>query len=151
MYCQKCGAAVTPGLNYCNRCGTELEGAKKLSDAQIESLIWAIVGVTVGGISVIIGLMAVMKNVVNFPVEIIAAITFLSFFMILIADAVFVWLLLKRNRASQRPGEDIPLIESKTQKLIDMPAQSELNQPIPSVVEDTTRNLEPVPLKAKSK
>jgi uncharacterized OB-fold protein len=56
MYCSFCGTALTPGLSYCNRCGAEL-GANDRSvarpkEAPQESLVWAIVAVTVVGLGV---------------------------------------------------------------------------------------------------
>jgi predicted amidophosphoribosyltransferase len=70
MYCSSCGAAVSQDLSYCNRCGAKLNGVKgdsaiKLSEAKPESLINAIVAVFVCGLGAIIGLMAVMKAVLN--------------------------------------------------------------------------------------
>jgi hypothetical protein len=69
MYCSFCGTALTAGLSYCNRCGAELgpdRSAARPKEAPQESLVWAIVAVTVVGLGGIIGLMAVMKEVLHF-------------------------------------------------------------------------------------
>src|SRR5882724_1195797 len=96
MYCSSCGSAVTPGLSYCNRCGSELtakKAAPKNTTQLSESLVWAIVGVSVGGLALIIGLMAVMKNELHFDNQLIVLISLLSFLLLLAAETVFIWLL----------------------------------------------------------
>lgn len=150
MFCSACGAEVSPDLNFCNRCGKELTGGIKQSATEIESFIWAIVGITIGGIGVIIGLMAVMKNVIGFDAGVIMTITFLSFFMLLIADVTFIILLLKRSGAMNKKANNHQIKQSDTQKFAEMPtaasARAALNESTlpPIVTEDTTRNLEPV-------
>lgn len=146
MFCSTCGAEVLAGLNYCNRCGNELGGASKQSPTEIESFVWAIVGITVGGIGVIIGLMAVMKNVIGFNNDVIMLVTFMSFFLVAIANTAFIVLLLKRNGVFRNKKENNDrLKEAATQKLVGMPAAQQLTDAMPpSIVEDTTRNLEPV-------
>jgi hypothetical protein len=145
MFCSTCGASVLPDLNYCNRCGKELIGGSKQSATEIESFIWAIVGITVGGIGVIIGLMAVMKNVIGFDTGVIMTVTFLSFFMLLIADVTFIMLLLKRSGGLNKSERNNKLKQAETQKLVEMPAAQQLYEAMPpTVTEDTTRNLESV-------
>ncbi|MGC2236275.1 MAG: zinc ribbon domain-containing protein [Pyrinomonadaceae bacterium] len=150
MFCSACGAEVSPDLNFCNRCGKELIGGIKQSATEIESFIWAIVGVTIGGIGVIIGLMAVMKNVIGFDTDVIMIVTFLSFFMLLIADVAFISLLLKRSGAMNKKANNHQIKQAEAQKLVEMPAASSaraaLNESTlpPIVTEDTTRNLEPI-------
>lgn len=143
MYCQTCGAEVSPGLNFCNRCGIEI-GRFKQSSTLTESLIWAIVAVTVAGIGVIIGLIAVMKNVAGLSIEVITVITLIGFFMILAVNAAFIRMLLKGPVTESGTEKNNRLKQAETQKLLEMPPTNGLNEPIPSVVEDTTRNLEPV-------
>lgn len=150
MFCSACGAEVSPDLNFCNRCGKELIGGIKQSATEIESFIWAIVGITIGGIGVIIGLMAVMKNVIGFDTDVIMIVTFLSFFMLLTADVAFIMLLLKRSGGLNKSKRNNKLKQAETQKLVEMPAASSaraaLNESTlpPIVTEDTTRNLEPI-------
>jgi len=145
MFCSTCGAALKPGLNYCSRCGKEQSGAGKQSATEFESLIWAIVAITVGGISVVIGLIAVMKEVAGLSSEVITIISLVCFFLIFIADLAFIWLLLKRNRTGGKSAAVNELKEASTQKLVEMPAAQQLSGAMPpSVTEHTTRNLEPV-------
>lgn len=145
MFCSSCGAAVTPELNYCKRCGNELGGAVKKSDSLTEAMVLSIVGVTVGGIGVIIGLMAVMKNVIGFDNELIFIATLLSFFLVLVADVALIMLLLTRSRAGKKLSKKARLKEAEAQRLYEAPAR-ELAEPmpIPTITEHTTRSLEPV-------
>jgi hypothetical protein len=151
MFCSSCGAAITPELNYCKRCGTELGGVIKQSGTEIESLIWAIVGVTVGGIAVLIGLVAVLKEVFGSDTKLIGVLSVMSFFLLLIADVSLIWLLLTRSRTKKKPAVNAHLKEAEAQRLYDAPAR-ELAEPMPmpSVTEHTTRSLEPA-LREKKK
>jgi uncharacterized paraquat-inducible protein A len=148
MYCSSCGAAVTPGLSYCNRCGTQLNSARsddgKPAELFPESLVWALVAVSVGGIGAMIGLMAVMKESLNFDSEQIVLFSLLSFAMLLGAEAVFIWMLLRRNRRktdAKEPAGMTQLNASYTKELGEgqMPME-----PARSVTEHTTHTLEPV-------
>jgi hypothetical protein len=145
MFCSSCGAAITPELNYCKRCGAELSGAIQQSKTEIESLIWAIVGITIGGIGVIIGLMVVMKEVIGFDNKLIGLVASGSFFMLLIAEITFVLMLLSRINARKKAAHNQQLSDADAQKLYEAPAR-ELAEPMPfpSVTEHTTRTLDPV-------
>lgn len=155
MFCSACGASVTPELNYCKRCGVELGGAGKVSvkasESMNEALVLSIVGVTVGGLGVIIGLMAVMKNVIGFSTEVILAITLLSFFLVFVGDAALIWMLLTRARTAKKTAENKnQLKEAAAQKLYEAPAR-ELAEPMPmpSITEHTTRTLDAIPREQK--
>ena len=147
MYCSFCGTALTPGLSYCNRCGAEL-GAKDRSaarpkEAPQESLVWAIVAVTVVGLGGIIGLMAVMKEVLHFNDAQIMAFSLLFFLAFLGVDAVFIWLLLRSKfgggygewMAQQKAPSTIELSEARARVL---------PEPASSITEHTTRTMDPV-------
>ena len=76
MYCSSCGAAVAPALSYCNRCGAKMGGVTasqtdSVALLSLDSLVWAIVGVYVFGLGAIMGLLAVMKQVLAFDVGIL--------------------------------------------------------------------------------
>lgn len=152
MYCSSCGSAVTPGLSYCNRCGAELNanpatkesGGTKGSDLP-ESLVWAIVAVSVGGLGVLIGLMAVMKNELHFANGLIALFSLLSFVLLLAAESIFIWLLLSsQRRARENEAADTPQLKGTATKELGEPQGRMLAEPAMSVTEHTTRTLEPV-------
>jgi hypothetical protein len=146
MYCSSCGTRVASGLSYCSRCGGEVGAEDRtvpLAPPPIpEFLIWAIVGVSVGGLSLIIGLMAVMKWA-GFDLGLIAMFTILSFLLLLGAESVFIWLLLRLRRPAIKPIALTHSREITTKELVDKQVRS-LPEPVPSVTEQTTRTLEPV-------
>ena len=154
MYCSSCGSAVTAGLSYCNRCGAELNAnstTKKSDEVKgtdlPESLVWAIVSVSVGGLGVMIGLMAVMKNELHFANGMIFLISLLSFALLLGAEAIFIWLLLSSQRRAlrrEREGTVTTQFKEVATKELGEPQGSFLPEPAVSVTEHTTHTLEPV-------
>lgn len=154
MYCSSCGSAVTPGLSYCNRCGAGLStklAAKKSGGAKgsqlPESLVWAIVAVSVGGLALLIGLMAVMKNELHFANGLILLFSLLTFVLLLGAESVFIWLLLSSQRRAQgreNGAADITQLKGTATRELSEPQERLLAEPGVSVTEHTTRTLEPV-------
>jgi hypothetical protein len=151
MYCSSCGSAVTPGLSYCNRCGAELSSKKSGSakGAQLsESLVWAIVAVSVGGLALIIGLMAVMKHELHFDNQLILLLSLLSFLLLLAAEGVFIWFLfnsVRQARLRERETGDVTKLRGSPTKELDEARERFLNEPALSVTEQTTRTFDPVP------
>ena len=146
MYCSTCGATVTEGLSYCNRCGAEVAGKNRtvpLKPAPVpEFLVWAIVGVSLGGLSILVGLIAVMKWA-GFSNDLIGLFSLLSFLLLLGAESVFIWLMLRSRTAAKEPSVLPQSREFTTQELGEKPDRA-LPEPVPSVTEQTTRTLEPV-------
>ena len=144
MYCSSCGAAVTPGLSYCNRCGTALtakeRGSTKL-DMPLESLVWAIVVVAIVGVGANIGLMSLMKESLHFADGQILGIALVCLMPFLIAEAVFIWLLLRSQLASNR--REVMLRSGAATNELDNPQPLALQEQSPSVTEHTTHTLEP--------
>ena len=143
MYCSTCGSAVSPGLAYCNRCGAELanhRNATKLSATSMESLVWAIAAVTIVGMGAVIGLMAVMKEVLHFSDALITAFSLLFLATFIGVDFVFIRLLHSKFGRRKVSGPT-PKSELRTKDL-DEPQVRVLSEPPPSVVEHTTRTLE---------
>ncbi len=145
MYCSSCGMTVTEGLSYCNRCGAEV-GAKKgtvpLKPSAVESLVWAIVAVSVGGLAVLIGLMAVMKEL-RFSDGLIALFSLLSFLLLLGAESVFIWLIV-RSKSAAKESAILPQSRELTTRELGGRQVRALPEPVLSVTEQTTRTLEPV-------
>ena len=102
MYCSSCGKAVSTGLSYCSRCGAELHAMDQVTSKPLESvqmsLVWMLAVVTFIGIGAVIGLMAVMKEIVHFGNELILGISLLTFLTFLGVDSVIIWLLLQTRR-----------------------------------------------------
>lgn len=155
MYCSTCGGAVTRGLAYCNQCGAKLGGEKddavaKPSETFPESLVWALVAVFVVGLGGIMGLMAVMKEVVGFSPDIILNITLLCFLPMLVVEAVLIWKLLRHKSGAKGAG-DAGLLKARETKELGAAQARSLAEPAPSVTEHTTRAFDPVYVERKSK
>ena len=155
MYCSSCGSAVPTNLAYCNRCGAKTSGNQtdnliKPSLMFPESLVWAVVGVFIGGIGVIIGLMAVMKNVVGFDAKFILAATAVCFGLLVLLEAVLVFMLLNVHRDALKLNSLGRTKEVQTKELDEAQLRA-LPEPVASVTEHTTRTFEPVYIEQKQK
>ena len=144
MFCSNCGGAVNKELSYCKHCGKKLSGAGTLSEASFNTLIGSIVGIAIAGIGLIIGLISVMKKEMGFSNEVIIAFAAAAFIIMLAAEGVFIWLLVKHTRKGDQPKVE-ETFETNRLNQVEIKGLSEGNfEPIPTVTEDTTRNLEPV-------
>ena len=146
MYCSACGSAITPHLTYCNRCGARVNGRTeppaRVADFP-ESLVAAMVALFVFGLGVIIGLMAVMKNVVHFEFGVILALTFFTMTLLIILEAVFIYLLFSARRSARQRSLHEDLTQNTTRELRESHTPL-LSEPMPSVTEQTTRAFEPI-------
>ena len=153
MYCSSCGIAVAPSLSYCNRCGAELNpkdrGPATRSEASQESLVWALVSVTVVGIGAVIGLMAVMSEVVHFNIGLIVAFSLLVFLAFLGVDSVIIWLLLRPSREARDAYLRNQHAELTTNELAESKARV-LSEPSFSITDHTTHTLEPAERKRQT-
>jgi hypothetical protein len=123
-----------------------------------DGLVWAIVSVLIAGIGVIIGLMAVMKNVVGFPQGWIAASALTSLLMLFAVEGVFIWLLLGRtgfleDQDSRRPrrrrrttgGLHKHELDANQPASVQAPGPPRsLPEHLPSVTERPTQTFDPI-------
>lgn len=157
MYCSSCGAAVVPGLSFCNHCGTRLSGGKAdvaaaQSETLPESLIWAIVAVFVVGMGTIIGLMAMLKQLLDLGQGIVIAFGLLGFALMIAVESVFIYLLLSRRRAVAKEAVADERPSARATKELDAAGGGRaLPEPAPSVAEQTTRTFEPAYSERKPK
>jgi hypothetical protein len=154
MYCSSCGGAVTQGVTYCNHCGARLGKAKidevsKPIELFPDSLIWAIATVFIVGIGGIIGLMAVMKEVLKLNEGIIIAVIMLSFGLVFMVEGALIWLLLRRYGVIKE-ADDAERVEEHTTRELGEASALSLPEPLPSVTESTTRSFEPIYSERKS-
>jgi len=154
MFCSTCGLTIAQDLSYCNHCGTSVGGVKEREawrelQQSLDNVMWAIVGLTIVGLGVIIGLMAVMKEVLGFSIELIVAFTCVSFLMLIVAEAMFIRLFFQRMSALKKFGDNPRLNETAAKELNEAQAR-QLTEPAASVTEHTTRNLESVLRQPKS-
>ncbi|MDT4897697.1 MAG: hypothetical protein QOH25_2774 [Acidobacteriota bacterium] len=155
MYCSSCGGVIARGLSYCNHCGARLGGAKddvasKAAELFPESLVWAIVSVFVVGLGTTIGLMAVMKDLLDFSKSLIVAFSLVCFLLMFAIEGVLIWLLLSRRRSSEKKAKDSGQLKGQTTKELDAAQARALPEPVPSITEHTTRAFEPIYRERKS-
>ena len=149
MYCSSCGAAVVPGLSYCNHCGARLSGGKadvtaRQAELFPDSLIWAIVSVFVVGMGTTIGLMAMLKQLLDLGQGLIIAFGLLGFALMIAVESVFIYLLLSRRRTSAKEAIEDERTAGRATKELDAAREARtLPEPVPSVTEQTTRTFEP--------
>ncbi len=157
MYCSSCGGVVSRDKGFCNFCGATLGGNEGVSTANksdtfSENLIWAIVVVFAIGLGTTIGLMAVMKEVVGFPIGWIATFSVTSLSLTLFVEVVLIYILMRNrlgpNQASIGAGasaRDTTSLDKAEPRM-----QRELAEPVPSVTEQTTRTFDHVISERKS-
>lgn len=159
MYCSSCGVSVAQGLSFCKHCGAKLgaekdDGAAGYTELKAESfLISAMTAVFILGLGVIMGLLAVLKNVIDLETPQVIPFAILSFLMLVIIEGVIVWRLMRRDRlakASAAAAAAMP--NEQTTKELDAAHARALpgGMPPPSVTEQTPRAFEPVYTERKS-
>lgn len=148
MFCPSCGVALTQQLKYCNRCGSQLIATKEA--AQIESsekrlreelvdLFW----VTVFGLALVLGGMALIKNVLHLSQWILIAYMIISSTAFTINFALSLWQIRRLARIAKEARGTIELEQLDTKELSPVRVQAALES-VPSVTENTTRSLEPL-------
>ena len=148
MYCSTCGRQITAGLTFCNHCGARQNEAVTTADTRMskitgDALIWAMVGVLVFGLGLIIGLLAVLKDY-GAPLGVALGVTLGVFSLMVLLEGLFAWQLIASRRLPT-VKEGPALREQTTREL--QPASAE---PIPSVTEHTTRSFVPLYNERKS-
>lgn len=146
MYCQSCGTAIAHPMKFCNRCGTsvvtsqdttEKKAIEKRLDDYLDGLFW----ITAFGVGLTAGGMVVLKKAElgeNYLIAFVA----ISSTAFLINFLLSLWMVLGLAKKSKRASL---LTESRvdTNQLAPLSSQPALH-PAPSVIEHTTRSIEPI-------
>jgi len=149
MYCSACGSPVTPGLKFCNRCGTSL--GKNLDEKKegrvAVGLIWAVVMVALFGLGVMFSGAIALRNGGGLTEGTVSLFMLFSF---AIVGTVEVFLLRQLSRVIGSGGKvqhldpPEPLFQPSSgspNELRGAPPRT-LLEPVPSVTENTTRTLQ---------
>ncbi len=136
MYCPTCAAPLAQALSYCNHCGANLSTLKEQGQAgtaatAIDTLLWVIVGTTITLLGMALGALVLMKNGA-IDEGLGRAFVILTFVTLVISEAVLLWRLLHLNRDSTDE------LNPSTARALHEPLE-----PVSSVIEHTTRTLEP--------
>jgi hypothetical protein len=149
MYCSACGGPVTPGLKFCNRCGTGLskEPEEKKQSGVTAGLITAVVVVALGGLGIMFGGAVALRKGGELAENAVAFFMLLTF---LIVGTVEVFLLRQLSRLLESRGklrqsdQPQPLFQPSSvspHELRQAPLRT-FPEAVPSVTEHTTRTLQ---------
>ena len=152
MFCSECGNQTNGKLRYCNSCGAKM--AKNVEDDEVgknsplNSLITTIAFVALGGLGILIGLLAMLlKQGVNHePIAIIAgmyliALTAICFSLIRVMSKLIDSNTKEKAGSQHQVFQPVQLPAPNTAQL-EEPKQ----QPF-SVIDNTTRTFEKIPIK----
>jgi disulfide bond formation protein DsbB len=148
MYCSSCGTEVTKELNYCNRCGANLNPTTSVSEQPVRIVnmngpIWAMALMVVLSLGIILATVSDLARKDFHP----AALTWIvlgSLGMILGVVALFLRHWSHMAGVSQRTEQ--PAKRKKSNLSEPRPAQLPPSriEPVPSVTENTTRTFKPI-------
>lgn len=149
MFCPSCGMALAQQMKYCNRCGSqlitageaaEIESTEKRLREEMVDIFW----VTVFGLALIIGGMALIKNALRLDEWILIAYMILSSTAFTINFALSLWQIRRLARIADGAKRTVQVGQLDTNELSPVEARAALES-VPSVTENTTRTLEPAP------
>lgn len=160
MYCPSCGVDVNSGLSFCNRCGARISAGTELdpnalSESSFNLLVGALLTIPIVGIGLILGLMVVMKQELGFKDEIVMTAVFLSFLLLLAAEAGFIWLMITRTKKRKVPADKTDKKKEikgsdPEAKILGEGTPTGIPASVHSVTDHTTRNLDPVTREPKN-
>jgi len=151
MYCERCGKKIDEALNYCNGCGTSLKRETGSYRTVLTMMIAALSVVGVTGLGILIGLLAVLLDRVSRPEPVFAfAVFYLAAwfgvcFMMMrqiskLIDANIAGKISFDPEKSRQAGPPLVQLPPRTTAQLE-----EYRQPA-SVIENTTRTLDEVPV-----
>jgi hypothetical protein len=148
MYCAACGSEINDKLNYCKNCGAKI--AKEEEDTprtMMSELLAALTWVPLGGLGILIGLVAVLlKNGFDHQgIMVIAGLYLAALFGIcfMLANQLPKLIDAKLRQKSEAPESyQPPQLFAKTTAQLE-----EHHEPAVSITENTTRNFEKIPLR----
>jgi hypothetical protein len=158
MYCQACGAEVSEGMSFCNRCGAKLKPVSeevavassqppaKVTNGAAWAMAAAVALITIIGFGLIFSLVMVFVEKGLSIDEGRLAVIMTMLFSVLLID----WLLLRQftrlTSAKAQAAEDAPAKPEKRKlsgKPSAVPQLAAPRGPVASVTENTTRTFEP--------
>jgi hypothetical protein len=140
MYCQSCGQSLSKQMKFCNRCGAQLPAGAESSKERLDEYLTGLFWITVFGLGLILGGLALMKQVglndtISAAYLALSSIAFIINFWLNLAEILRIQKSARRELEGAAQGLD-------TNEL--GPAESPLAlESAPSVTENTTRTLEP--------
>lgn len=151
MYCSSCGIEVTQELNYCNRCGANLNPQTNLVQ-QMPAPPVKLTGPTIAlGAMVVLSLAAIFGGAENLALRgvhpaALAWMVIISLAMVFGIAALVIRLLtsLLSNSKAQTEQRPAQLKQPQANAQLPAPQTGPMNVPISSVTDHTTRTFDPV-------
>lgn len=145
MYCAGCGSPITPGLSFCNRCGTNLKesGGSIKQGVAVSALVIAMTAIAIATMGIMLGGPIALKKEGQFDEELIVLFMFLSFFIASLTE-IFLYRQLGRLTTPREKRHLLSAPVAPMQTEFRVPQSRTLSEPvpIPSVTENTTRTLQ---------
>lgn len=145
MFCSSCGTTITPGLSFCNRCGTSLKEQPTESTVRTSAIVAFLIAITiigVAGLGMMLGGALTLKRDGALSEEVVGMFMFFTFFIVSIIEFFLVRQLSKliSNPATKRAA--LPQPSVMPHELHPAAQARGLSEAMPSVTENTTRTLE---------
>lgn len=151
MYCSNCGSKVREGLNYCNQCGGKVQdtGPSK-NDSVAKNLSTSLGYIGIAGFGALVGLVAILMRRDSLDPAIIVLVVLFYLSALSLISLMTLHQISKFAGLSKEPRENIPDHEHSPQ-IYSSPANqlNEATERPASVVENTTRTLDKVPVERK--
>lgn len=144
MYCSTCANQITPGLSFCNRCGTNLKdrNASQAGVGPVAAFLTAITLIGICGLGIMLGGSMALRNEARLNESVVVLYMFLTFLVVLVTEIMLVRQLSRitnprepKQLAGYQPTQMMP-------NEIRAADQRGLPEPVASVTENTTRTLE---------
>ncbi len=141
MFCQFCGTPRAQELSYCNRCGADLRERKESSHTvAITAMLTAITLVGLIGLGIMIGGALSLRREAQLSQELIGVFMLFAFLVVSMTELMLVRNLSKLiSSVTENKTHFLPALVNQDLRL---PAAGTLGEPVPSVIENTTRTLD---------
>ncbi len=151
MYCPSCGAETAAGLSYCNRCGASLNQAPVTTQVvRTGSISWPTIaiclttlGITLGGFKAIVQGALSLGRDGDLGRDPVLALVVIGLFIILITDFMLIRTLSRLIRTTLQPDQSAQPRKRFSSRRAQRQIQTQPPDYVSSVVEHTTRTLEP--------
>ena len=140
MYCANCGAALGPGLSYCNRCGFNLREKSESKTGVISAFLTAITVLGTVGLAIMLFGAIVLRRKANLDPELIGI--FMTFIFLLVGLTEFMLIKSLSKVLDSKDSKEVRSLPGPVTNDLRLPQASSLGEPLPSVTENTTRTLE---------
>jgi len=153
MYCERCGKQLDEALNYCNGCGAQLRKESGDQRSVLNSLVIAVIVISIAGFGVLAGLLAILLD--KLPNAEPALVFGLFYLATLFGIAFMILRQISRLIDAKLKGNDIDASVPirREERPVQLPptstAQLEEHREPASVTENTTRTLENVPARER--